>query len=349
MSTIKTGHSNPNLKTSTLWFRYLLDAIQHAGMGSRAIAANCGLKDELLSDPDAFIDDDYTARLLIEAAKLAGDEQFGLTAGQYFTPSAFGPLGYSMMTSATLLDALERTVLFSATVTEGTRAHLTSDGNNRFLEVSMPTYLPDVGRMVDEFMLTCILSAFRWILGRDIKPLSVEFAHAEPQAINRYIQVFGKKPVFSSHRCGFLFSREQLDSPVIFSDESMRKVHDDYARSKTTHPNKAVLSPQIRRIIQQKLHAGEPTLAMISDKLNISERTLQRRLKVEDVSFHGIVDDVRRELLELYLRDSNIALKEITHQLGFADQSSFTRAVHRWYGQSPKAVRLAMADSGKAL
>ena len=348
MRSIKTGHSNPNLKTSTLWFRYLLDAIQHAGMDSGAIAENCGLKDELLSDPDAFIDDDFTARLFIAAADLAGDEHFGLTAGQYFTPSAFGPLGYAMMTSATLQGALERTVHFSATVTEGTRARLTSDGNNSFLEVSMPSYLPDVGRLVDEFMMTCILSAFRWILGRDINPLSVEFAHPEPKAINKYIQVFGKKPVFSSHRCGFLFSREQLDSPVIFSDESMRKVHDDYASSKQTHPRMALLSPQIRRIIQQRLHAGEPTLAMVSDKLNISERTLQRRLKAENISFHGAVDDVRRELLELYLRDLSISLKEITHQLGFADQSSFTRAVQRWYGQSPKAVRLAMADSGKA-
>ena len=212
----------------------------------------------------------------------------------------------------------------------------------------MPSYLPDVGRRVDEFMLTCILSAFRWILGREIKPLTVEFAHPEPQAISKYIQVFGKKLVFSSHRSGFLFNREQLDSPVIFSDESMQRVHDDYASSKQTHPRKALLSPQIRRIIQQSLHAGEPTLALVSEKLNISDRTLQRRLKAEDISFHGIVDDVRRELLELYLRDLSISLKEITHQLGFADQSSFTRAVHRWYGQSPKALRMAMADSSKA-
>ena len=87
---------------------------------------------------------------------------------------------------------------------------------------------------------------------------------------------------------------------------------------------------------------------MVSVKLNISDRTLQRRLKAEDISFHGLVDDVRRELLELYLRDLSISLKEITHRLGFADQSSFTRAVHRWYGKSPRAVRLAIANSGKA-
>ena len=34
--------------------------------------------------------------------------------------------------------------------------------------------------------------------------------------------------------------------------------------------------------------------------------------------------------------------------LGFADQSSFTRAVHRWYGKAPRAVRRAIANSGKA-
>jgi AraC-like DNA-binding protein len=345
---LTTGHSNPRLPTSTLWYRYMCDAIERTGLDVKPLASEVGLDLRKLEDPEAFLEDEFTARLLIAAANKADDPEFGLTAGQYFVPSAFGPLGYSMMTSATLQGALERSVHFTASVTDGTRTRLTSDESGGFLEVTMPTYLPDVGRLVDEFMMTCILSAFNWLLGRNIAPLRVEFMHAEPSANNKYIQVFGKKPVFSSHRCGFQFSREQLDCPVIFADESMSRVHDDYASSKQNHPKKPFLGPQIRRIIQQKLHEGEPTLAIVSARLNISERTLQRRLKTEGVAFQGIIDEVRRELLELYLRDSGIALKEITHQLGFTDQSSFTRAVHRWYGRSPKSVRLAMADSGKA-
>jgi AraC-like DNA-binding protein len=338
---LTTGHSNPRLQTSTLWFRYLCEAIERAGLDVKLLASEIGLDLQSLEDPGGFLEDEFTALLLIAAENKSGDPGFGLKAGQYFVPSAFGPLGYSMMTSTTLLDALQRTVQFTSTVTEGTKVRLVCDDNTGFLEISMPSYHLEVARLVDDFMMTCILSAFRWLLGRHFNPLRVDFMHAEPQSTLNYVQVFGHKPVFSTPRCGFLFSRVQLDSRVIFADAAMADIHDQYAASKLSYPISTPLVPHLLRIIRQKLHHGEPTLALVAEQLNVSERTLQRRLKQENQSFHELVDVARRKLLELLLADNSLPFKEVANQLGFADQSSFTRAVHRWYGQSPKGLRLA--------
>ena len=351
MMMLKTGHSNPTLQTSTLWFRYLIDAIERAGLDAKPLAAEIGLDLLKLDDPDAFLEDEYTARLLIAAANNSDDPEFGLSAGKYFVPSAFGPLGYSMMSCANLQGALERTVHFTSSVSDGTRTRLHCYGSTGFLEVNMPSYHPSVAKLVDEFMMTCILSAFRWLLGRQFVPLRVELMHAEPTSVLNHIQAFGVKPVFSANRCGFLFSREQLDSRVIFADAAMSEIHDQYAASKLTQPKIAHLAPKLRRIIKQNLHAGEPTLEFAAAQLNISERTIQRRLKLENSSFHEMVDEVRRELLAMYLDGTDTPFKEIAHLLGFADQSSFTRAVHRWHGQSPKALRLARtaAEGGQGV
>ena len=351
MMMLKTGHSNPTLQTSTLWFRYLIDAIERAGLDAKPLAAEIGLDLLKLDDPDAFLEDEYTARLLIAAANKSDDPEFGLSAGKYFVPSAFGPLGYSMMSCANLQGALERTVHFTSSVSDGTRTRLHCYGSTGFLEVNMPSYHPSVAKLVDEFMMTCILSAFRWLLGRQFVPLRVELMHAEPTSVLNHIQAFGVKPVFSANRCGFLFSREQLDSRVIFADAAMSEIHDQYAASKLTQPKIAHLAPKLRRIIKQNLHAGEPTLEFAAAQLNISERTIQRRLKLENSSFHEMVDEVRRELLAMYLDGTDTPFKEIAHLLGFADQSSFTRAVHRWHGQSPKALRLARtaAEGGQGV
>ncbi len=339
---LKTGHNNPTRPTSALWFRYMCSAIERTGLDVKPLAADIGLDLRKLEDPEAFLEDEFTARLLIAAANNAGDPEYGLSAGQYFVPSAFGPLGYSMMSSANLKAALERTVQFTASVSDVTSTRLICDENTGFLEVIMPSYHPPVAKLVDEFMMICILSALRWLLGRHFVPLRVEFMHAEPKSTLKYLQAFGQKPVFSGNRCGFLFSREQLDSRIIFADAAMADIHDQYAASKLSNSNSTPLVSQLLRIIQQKLRDGEPTLALIAEHLNVGERTLQRRLKQENQSFHELVDDTRRKLLELHIADSGKPFKELAHLLGFADQSSFTRAVHRWYGQSPKALRLAV-------
>ncbi len=339
---IKTGHSNPTARTSTLWFRYLLDAIARTGLDVEALASDVGLDMHRLDDPEAFIEDEFTARLLTEAANRADDPAFGLTAGQYFVPSAFGPLGYTMMSCATLQGAMERTVQFTATVTESTSTRLIRNDSGGFLVVSMPSYLPDVARLLDEFLLMTILTAFRWLIGHHFTPLRVELMCTEPRSTLKYAAAFGLKPVFSSARCGFQFSREQLDSKIIFADAAMTGFHDQYAASKLGQHYSSYLVPHVRRVIQQQISIGEPTLTEIAELMNMSARTLQRRLKHEQLTFHQLVDEIRQSLLDGYLLNSDLPLKEIAALLGFADQSSFTRAVNRWHGQAPKSRRLAL-------
>ncbi len=342
MKSLKTGHSNPAMGTSTLWFRYLLDAIERTHIDSNTIAAGVGLDIKRLENPEAYIEDEFTALLLIAASQKADDSAYGLTAGHYFVPSAFGPLGYSMMTSETLQDALQRTVQFTASVTATTKTRLHSGNNQGFLEILMPSYHPEVAHLVDEFMMTATITAFRWLLGHNFAPLSVEFMHPEPDSVVEHIQTFGVKPEFSSNRCGFLFSRQQLDSRIIFADASMGDIHDQYAAQRSIPYMATPINTQIRRIIRQHLHDGEITLALVAQQLHISERTLQRRLKRELGSFHEILDEVRKELLQLYLADTSIPLKDVARRLGFADQSSFTRVVHRWHGQTPKTLRVLL-------
>lgn len=339
MKQLLTGHSAPTAKTSILWFRFLLNAIRRSGLDSQDIATSVGFDITLLENPDAYVQDEFTALLLMAAVEKSANDTYGLKAGQYFVPSAFGPLGYAMMTSADLRGALERTTYFTASVTDTTRTRMSYTGNSCLFEIQMPSYFPEVARVVDEFMMTSILTAFRWLVGFDFIPLSIEFMHEQPNDIAPYQKAFGRIPVFSSQRCAFVFSNEQLDLPLIYADDAMVKTHDQIAAAKQSHGYDATASPQVRRIIQQNLHTGEPTLTHISTKLNVSERTLQRRLKDEGKSFHDLADDVRCGLLDLYLSNPQLPLKEIATLLGFSDQSSFTRATQRWYGQTPKALR----------
>ena len=98
----------------------------------------------------------------------------------------------------------------------------------------------------------------------------------------------------------------------------------------------------------QALPKGEPSRDDIAKAMRISSRTLQRRLQDENRSFHEVLEDVRRNLAERYLAKTDISLTDVAGLLGFSDQSSFTRAAHRWFDTSPSKIRAQQLLRSKA-
>jgi AraC-like DNA-binding protein len=75
-----------------------------------------------------------------------------------------------------------------------------------------------------------------------------------------------------------------------------------------------------------------------------SERTLRRRLAECDTTYEAIVDGVRRERVEQLLRRPELTLRDIARQVGFAEVSALRRAVRRWHGATPLAVRAGLLE-----
>ena len=60
---------------------------------------------------------------------------------------------------------------------------------------------------------------------------------------------------------------------------------------------------RVRREVVQRLREGEPGIAGIAQALATSERSLQRKLQAEGVSFRDVVDEARHKLAVVYLGD----------------------------------------------
>jgi AraC-like DNA-binding protein len=67
----------------------------------------------------------------------------------------------------------------------------------------------------------------------------------------------------------------------------------------------------------------------------MSERSLYRKLNLENSSYKSIYDDVRKSLTEDYLTETNLSINQIAELLGFNDASNFRRVFKRWFGMSP--------------
>lgn len=69
-------------------------------------------------------------------------------------------------------------------------------------------------------------------------------------------------------------------------------------------------------------------------------RTLNRHLQQEGETFDGIRDRIRRERVEYYLSRTTTPLSQVAGMIGYSEQSILTRSCKRWFGESPRQVRL---------
>jgi AraC-like DNA-binding protein len=83
----------------------------------------------------------------------------------------------------------------------------------------------------------------------------------------------------------------------------------------------------------------------------MSQRTLARRLSSDGLTFSGIVDELKADLANRYLRDEDLAISEIAWLLGYSEVSAFTHAFKRWTGKTPREMRSQgeFSDSSKRL
>jgi len=78
----------------------------------------------------------------------------------------------------------------------------------------------------------------------------------------------------------------------------------------------------------------------IADELGISPTTLRRRLRVDNISYQELLDQVRQYHCECQLEDRWVPGKTLAWKLGYAEVNSFYRAFKRWTGSSYSDMKL---------
>ena len=96
---------------------------------------------------------------------------------------------------------------------------------------------------------------------------------------------------------------------------------------------------EVRAAIERELATGAPSLPTVARDLGTSERTLQRRLADERLSFRELVESVREQLARSYLAELRLPIADVAFRLGYAETSAFLRAFKRWTGTTPTRWR----------
>ncbi|TDC65748.1 AraC family transcriptional regulator [Micromonospora sp. KC207] len=310
------------------------------GADPAAVQQVLGFAVDQYIDPDAHVPLAALARLERAAPDLTGDPAVALRlAGRCAADGNVGAIGQLAAHSPSLREALCLAVRHANVLGTGLRLALRTATDRAELSYHR-TEAASRTMQGAELALGEIATTLRFLAdGADID-LRADFRHERPGHAAAYAAVFGDWVCFGQKEDRITFVAELLDRPPPRAQSYLFAVLREHAvtlaeRVAATDAD----SRQVREHIVTRLPLGPPTAEATSRALGISRQTLYRRLRTEGTTFEQLLDTTRHRLALEHLGNSRYTLHEIATLLGFAEYSSFHRAVRRWTGHSPQTYR----------
>lgn len=251
-----------------------------------------------------------------------------------------GALGLAVKTAPTLRESLIRAERYFRLVTDTVRYRLDESGPLAAFRVESQT----APHAILDFRNECALAAFAMNLvrlgGDGLSFEEVSFRHQSRADPGRYAAGLGCPVRFAAEQDAIVIRPRMLDLPNRLGDPAvaafMTAHLEDQIEALTAEGS---LADTLLHHLSTNLSNGAPTAAQAARNLNMSERTLYRRLSDEGKTFQGLLQQAQQSLAKDLLTREDCSIAEIAFLTGFAEQSTFTRAFKRWVGQPPASFR----------
>jgi AraC-like DNA-binding protein len=180
----------------------------------------------------------------------------------------------------------------------------------------------------------------RSLIGRDFSPLSVELRRPGPAVIDDFERLWRAPLRFNAEHNRLRFDRASIERVLDSGNPELARLSDAVSARYLARIERHNMEARVRTVLTQRLQQhSEPTQEEIAEILNVSARTLQRKLGDSGTTFSKIVDETRHAQALAHFSRPQMSVNEVTHLLGFSCSSSFTRAFRRWTGLSPSEWR----------
>lgn len=318
----------------------LLDYAVRQGLERMLLMKHAGLESNDLADPDSRINVASMLKLWRAVIESLNDPLLGLHIGTSIKTIELGLVGYTTYYSCDLMGALRRFARYGKILSEAVQFKIVEKDEQAILSWHAHPSLAALRQPV-ECGVTLVVSIAREITETGLVPVSIELPSPRPAALTAYRSVFRCPVLFGRPVASVRFSRQQMTLPVKASDPTLVGYLDDLA-AKTIAPlgeHDKSMTSSVRRLLWSRLPGGRADLRQVAADMNVSERTLQRRLGEEGSSFSRILDELRRSLSHELLVDRKLAVSEVAFLLGYSEPSAFQRAFRRWRGVSPRGFR----------
>jgi AraC-like DNA-binding protein len=314
--------------------RTFMNAFDRLGYAVDSLLASAAIRRRDLDDPDARIPCEALGGIIGCAQRERFTPNLGLELARVTPPTSSPLLDYLVLTSDTVGAGMRQLARYF---------HLV--GNPVVFELHESDDPIHVGMAAGaapfsvEYVTTLAILRLRAETDGRFAARDVSFRHTpdDAAAFERVLRC----PIHSQAVSdGFRVSRDAWRLPLRRSDPVLRHVLETQANEILARlPARTGLAMEVQRALASRVAGGDTQIQTIARQLALSERTLQRRLAAEGVSYQSLLDDARKEAAARYLTGSTLAICEVAYLVGYSEPAPFHRAFKRWYGMTPEAFR----------
>jgi len=319
----------------------LWNILKFYGIDAEPLFREMALNPEVMKQPGGRYRVKDIDKLWRKASEVIDDPCFGLKAAELWHPSNLGALGYAMLASNTLRTSLERLDRYHRFLTDKEFMKLDDTEEGLRLTLVLSHGNSDIPQQKDA-TLAVTLSMCRVNYVEDLAPVSVTLKHPKPSCSAKFFEYFRSPVLFEAPTYSLTLSLEAVDKILPGSNPQLAELNDQIMIEYLAKLDQDRIAHKVKAVIIDQLPSGKVTDESVAQTLYMSPRKLQRLLQGDGTTFNFILNQIRLDLAQKYLREQDTSITEIAFLLGFSESSAFSRAFKRWMGVTPSQYRKAV-------
>jgi AraC-like DNA-binding protein len=318
------------MKILAIHLKKFMDYAQLRGIAHNELVQSIKNPPADFNDPHAKVDmaDYYTVVELI--SRSLGDDLLGLRVGSHLNLNTLGVIYKISLKSTTNEEALFYCHSYLQKTFPSLNIVKSVTRRSAMFELNMSTGAAQVNRIILETLLT--------IMAREIQAISGEQTNirlSSPYYTKDYPSNWAKGSSFAIKFQQTILKAALKDNSrwgldVLIPEYLMLIQH--------MRPEKS-FADKVKIAVLNLAKPTLPDLQMVADGFNLNERTFQRRLLAEGITFRQIIDELKQTISDLLIRHNRFSVADISSLLGYSEPSAFIHAFKKWHGKPPQQAR----------
>lgn len=316
----------------------LLQMLEQRGVSVERLCNGTQLSAQRLLDLDYEMPLEEFETLLVQSLRVSACPDLLLRYGQEISLASLGVLGYAFMCCANLREVLDLLLRYHRLISPTCDIRYSVGESEVCITLHKGLLSSKVTSIDSEILFSSATTALTSLLGENNLQLRAQFSHAPPLYSNAYESVFGNDIEFRATVNSLYCNAELLERPLQFANPVMKRIYQQQCDALLERMEQGRYSVRVQQLLLEQ-PGRFPGIEQTADRLKIGSRTLRRRLASENTTYKQLVQEIRCQLAEEYLRASPLSIQEIADMLDYSDVANFRRAFIVWKGVSPARFR----------
>ncbi len=316
------------------WMYAIHHTLEHEGHDPVPVFAALDIDLDTIQGMHARVPKAQVNRLWNAVRSLTGDDAFSLKVIDHLNDPSINALVTTVQASQSVRDALQLLLRYYKLISSAIKITVELDREIRII-VSEAEEEPLLMPEDVDLVFGLIMRHGSFLPANEVKPSCVSLTRPHPQRWREFESFFQCPVEFAASQNQLCFPVAVLNASIPGANPILSNHLEHYFAEQSHRVADQDLEQRLRAALLSELPSGTPKLDCLARKLNMSKRTLQRKLQAENLSYTRILDELRLELARRYLGEKRYSVQEVADRLGYSEASNFVRFFRQHEGLTP--------------